>query len=164
MFHTLAFQHSQSMKRFLPTFSIIFLSVLACEEQLPSTQTLSPDNIKFQEFTILPDQLDTVLFTAGGAKIHPNITESDVDLALPITVSIKEFLTLEDMVLAGLSTVGEEGLLESRGMFYLEVSQHGQPITLTTPWEAEIPVEFIEEGFESFVADGDETGPGIWKK
>lgn len=142
--------------------SFVAAFMFACEEKPAGTGVFTPDNQAFQEFTILPDQMDTVLLTAGGVRIHPVISDEVFDVGAPITVSIKEFISLEDMVLAGLSTVGEEGLLESRGMFYLELSQHGQPITLTTPWKAEIPVEFIEDGFESFVAEGDETGPGIW--
>lgn len=151
------------MKHLLWLISILSLYLVACDEGV-SSPILSTSNVPFQEFSILPDQLDTVLLTAGKARIHPNITESDFDLVLPITVSVKEFITLEDMVLAGLSTVGEKGLLQSKGVFYLEVSQDGQPITLTTPWKVEIPAEFIEDGFESFIADGDETGSGIWTK
>ena len=152
------------MKHSFLLCTAISLLPFACKEQDSSTKALSPTRIEFQEFTLLPGQMDTVLHTNGGARVFPNISESEFDITSPITLSIREFLTLENMILGGLPTVGEEGLMQSQGMYYLEAHQNGEKIDFQTPWKIEVPVEFIEQGFESFVADGGSDDPGIWRK
>ncbi|MEM9992441.1 MAG: hypothetical protein AAF738_11810, partial [Bacteroidota bacterium] len=73
-----------------------------------------------------------------------------------VTLRISEFYTKADFVRAKLSTETEGGLLESGGMFYMEVFSEGQALKLDKPLDISIPTKNTQtsstEDMEVFVA------------
>lgn len=88
--------------------------------QLPAGQT----------YSINPER-DTLLVGAQGTQVLVPAGTFDLPLgAGSIRLTLQEFYTPADMVLAGLSTMAGPNLLETGGMLRLEATAGGQPVAL----------------------------------
>ena len=94
---------------------------LALRSKDPTEKLMHPD----QE-TILKGEEGTVV------KIPPHSLafEDGTPCNLPATVKMWEFYQLPDILLAGLSTDCDEGLLQTGGMIYLEAEADGRPLVV----------------------------------
>jgi len=84
----------------------------------------------------------------------------------PVDVRVWEFYDFADILLAGLSTESDEGLLETGGMVYLEAESQGRKLRLRKGSNAKItfsPKREIDSGFELYHG-GMRNGRVRWEK
>lgn len=90
-----------------------------------------------QKFTVNPKKA-TILRATGGAELH--LPVGAYGAVGPVTVMIKEYRTLREAALAGLTTTSGEALLGTGGMFYLEARDGtGKRVELVQPVELRVP-------------------------
>jgi hypothetical protein len=83
-----------------------------------------------QVFTIRPSR-DTMLVGAQGTQLLVRAADWDLPAGAPVVqLTLQEFYTPTDMVLAGLSTRSGSDLLETGGMLKLTATAQGQPVRL----------------------------------
>jgi mono/diheme cytochrome c family protein len=102
-------------------FCLVLLSslLLACGSQNKKS-FFHPSLLPTQHFLINPAK-DTVLKTAGGVLLHIE-KESFAGASDPFTLDVKEALTIQDIVKAGLTTRSNGQLLSSGGMLYVNAA------------------------------------------
>jgi len=90
-----------------------------------------------QTFTVTGSEA-TTLRTAGGTLLH--LPEGAFEAKWPVTLMIKEYRTLREAALAGLTTTAGEALLGTGGMFYLEARDgNGKRVELVQAAELWVP-------------------------
>jgi hypothetical protein len=103
--------------RFLYFLSISLLLLLSCAKRNKKT-LLTPDALASQYFNINPEK-DTLLKTAGGTiiRIQKGSFTGSRETFEP---EVKEAITMQDIIRAGLTTQSNGNLLSSGGMIYLD--------------------------------------------
>lgn len=73
-----------------------------------------------------------------GVRFLPNAFETLDGVAVTgdVDITMKEVYSKADMILSNIGTRGNSGLLASRGMFYIGVSQNGAPLRLKDGYTA----------------------------
>lgn len=84
-------------------------------------------------FTIQPDR-DTILFGSAGTAIFIEANslefENGASPNSTIEIVLKEYYSMSDMITQELSTMADEGLLETGGMINLKINSNGQELKL----------------------------------
>jgi hypothetical protein len=162
------------------TFSILFFNCRSDDDSKPVTinadtyssfndliQTLKPS---MQSFAIDPTTIQTVTGTDGTIiTINPNaFTDGDDNIiSTPITVKLREHLTLADMLLANVQTSSNNQILVTGGSFNLTFEDENGTSVNANPWniQVQIPVQTDITGYadqmqyyqgESSIVDGRE--------
>lgn len=81
-----------------------------------------------------------------------------------VTITLREYYTIGDILLGGLSTTADQKLLETDGMIYIEATNHeGKQLSLEdTPCKIEMPSKKRKNDMKIF--EGEKTEKGInWK-
>tara|TARA_B100001123_G_scaffold249658_1_gene278726 strand:- start:4516 stop:6921 length:2406 start_codon:yes stop_codon:yes gene_type:complete len=94
----------------------------ALQSKKPSTRSISDPK---KDTTIVGKEGTEVTIPANSL-----VFEDGTSCESPVTVKLWEFYNLPDIMLAGLSTNSDEGLLQTGGMIYLEAEAKGSPLTL----------------------------------
>ncbi|UTW64572.1 hypothetical protein KFE98_10665 [bacterium SCSIO 12741] len=120
----------------LATFTLFIFS---CQDDELKTGQTENENIQRQldvepsKFTIQPDR-DTILFGQSGTVIFVEANSLEFENgAIPasnIEIGLKEYYSLSDMITQNLSTIADEGLLETGGMINLKINSNGQELKL----------------------------------
>lgn len=125
------------MKKLVVICFIICTAILyACNNDATSNASkyLNPNNLAIQTFTI-NTAVDNNIVTKQGIKI--SIAKGTIEAATQnVTLEIKEALSLDAMLKAGLTTQTKDGILSSEGMFYIatkEASTIKKPIAISVP-------------------------------
>jgi mono/diheme cytochrome c family protein len=125
------------MKKLVVICFIICVAILyACNNDATSNASkyLNPNNLAVQSFTI-NTAVDNNIVTKQGIKI--SIAKGSIEAASQnVTLEIKEALSLDAMLKAGLTTQTKDGILSSEGMFYIatkEASTIKKPIAISVP-------------------------------
>tara|TARA_R110002074_G_scaffold401364_2_gene599311 strand:- start:127 stop:1086 length:960 start_codon:yes stop_codon:yes gene_type:complete len=114
-------------------------------------QALKPST---QSFTIDPTTNETVT-GADGTIISINASAFTDDnnnlIVTPITVKLREHLTLEDMILANVQTSSNNQILVTGGSFNLTFEDENGSNVNVNPWaiQAQIPVQTDITGYEN---------------
>jgi hypothetical protein len=124
-------------------FTLFTLSLLltACNENKNgiADSIMNTGNLTAQSFSINTKQ-DTALTTKDGIKI--NIAAGSIEASTDIvTLEIKEAISLEAMLKAGLTAQSDKGLLSSDGMFYITTKETS---VIKKPIEVSVPTEFAD--------------------
>src|SRR5437762_12945861 len=110
------------MKYFI-TLSVLLIAIFfACnQEQNIASAIMNTGSLVTQEFFINTKK-DTTITTNDGLKvlIKAGSIESSKDV---VALEIKEALSLEAMLKAGLTTQSGKGILSSDGMFYIATKE-----------------------------------------
>lgn len=117
-----------------------------------------------QSFTINPSR-DTMLRGAQGTEIRFRAGSLAVPKGKgPVTLTLREFYTPADMVLAGLSTRAGRRLLETGGMLQIEASGAGQPLQLRAgaTMGVRMPTRRAEPGMQLFAGQPAAAGRIDW--
>jgi len=130
----------------------------------PINDTLSADANKYleQEIFKLNTQNDTIVETRDGIVIYIpanafNTTETEVDLL------IQEATTPEDLLMAGLSTVTENGTeLETGGMFYVDAYVNGKRVELAKELTVDVPASELKAGMKLYDGRKNADGEIVW--
>ncbi len=103
---------------------ICLASVYACNSNTENTASkyLNADNLTVQSF-IINTAVDTNITTKQCIKI--SIPKGAIEAASQnVTLEIKEALSLDAMLKAGLTTQTKDGILSSEGMFYIATKNY----------------------------------------
>jgi len=140
--------------------AVICLCLIACQtkpENLVS-KYLNTKNLPLQSF-IVNTQKDTVLKTQQGIVVK--IDAGSIEAATPtVTLQIKEALSLEDILKAGLVTQTSNGILSSEGMFYINTKEAS---TIKKPLQIELPTDAFDKNMELYKG-AEEDGKIVWQE
>jgi mono/diheme cytochrome c family protein len=154
------------MKTFFLLRFFLFVALLGafvfCKNDADDDRVFSPKNIESEYFKIKAGK-DTTLVTKQGVVIEipaqaffrrePNAT---------VTLEVKTALTLDDMILGGLSTVDSSGsLLESGGMVFMDAEPR-QPINPDFPIRVKIPAESFNPAMRTFRLSDEKNPSAGW--
>lgn len=150
------------MKKALLFTALLCLLIAACQHTAKKNNLLlNKNNLVSQLFTITINK-DTTLTTAGGALI----TIPQGALAggnLTVQLEIKEAYSMQEIVLAGLTTQTNGQPLSSGGMIYINAAA-GQSVKITKTLSVKIPTPFIDKNMKLFKGDTDANGKINWIK
>ena len=140
-------------------YLLIIILLVGCNnrENNIATKYLNSDNLSSQTFKI-DSKIDNVLTTADGIRIiiEKNSIESKSEF---VTLQIKEAITIEEMLIAGLTTNSDKGLLTSDGMFFISTIE---PSTIKKAIKINVPALYADEKMKLYKAE--QTGNKIlWK-
>lgn len=100
---------------------------------------------------------DTTLRTPGGAIIQIPAGALQSEGTAPVLLEIKEALTLQQMLMAGLVTSSNDEALSSGGMIYINAAA-GRTVRITKPIKVALPSSNLQKGMELYkgveAADG----------
>jgi len=150
------------MKRLI-SFLITLLSLVftACHHSDKKTSVLlNKSNLLSQLFTIYVNR-DTVLTTANGAFItipQGALSNNGNETA---QLEIKEAYSMEQIIMAGLTTQSNGQPLSSGGMIYINAAG-GQSIKITKSISIKIPTPSVNKKMQVFKGDKDENGNINW--
>ncbi|HEU4469475.1 MAG TPA: cytochrome c [Flavisolibacter sp.] len=129
------------------------LILAACQGNKASLAFLSTDSLPLQTVLVRNDR-DTSWTTANGAIIR---IEKESFSAKEVRLNIREAFTMEQMILAGLTTESDGKTLSSGGMFYL--APEDEKVRLNKTIRISIPTPFVDEGMQLY--KGEEKADGI---
>jgi mono/diheme cytochrome c family protein len=124
------------MRKIIATLIICMAILSSCKSKKENiaSKYLNAGNLQEQLFTIDINK-DTNLITQQGLKIK--IDANSIEASTPtVTIQVKEALTLEAMLKAGLTTQTANGILSSDGMFNIstkEESKIKKPLGISVP-------------------------------
>ena len=124
-------------------------------EQINLTDTIT-SGLKAEQFQIEADK-DTIIETQSGVVFgipaHAFGTNKKT-----VWLNIKTALSAADIIKAGLSTMSNNAMLQTTGMFYLNAFDGEKEISLLKNINVSIPTESINKKMMLF--DGEQTGDG----
>ncbi len=145
------------LRLYVVTLFCLF-TCFACQT-VEKTPVFTPEALEAEYFTINTN-LDTVLYTSHGARIH--IPAHAIDAAGgSLRLSVTEAYSIADMVKAGLLTVSNGAPLSSGGMINIRPAD-GAAAKIVQPIRVEIPTDFVVEGMNIFIGEKDKTGNLNW--
>lgn len=149
------------MKRLLLLMPVI-LFLFSCSS--PSTKLpvglLSTDSLPTQLFTIDINK-DTLLHTSNGTwlKIEKGTFGSENGKA---ALEIKEALSMQQIIKAGLVTASNGQPLASGGMIYINAAA-GQKVTINKPFKVAVPAASLDKNMQLFKGEKTAEGNMNWK-
>jgi mono/diheme cytochrome c family protein len=148
------------MKKLVVSCFIICAAVLyACNNDTSSNASkyLNPNNLAVQSFTI-NTLVDNNIVTKQGIKI--SIAKGSIEAASQnITLEIKEALSLDAILKAGLTTQTKDGILSSEGMFYISTKEAS---TIKKPIAISVPTAFADTSMQLYKGK-DNNGKIEWE-
>jgi len=138
------------MKRFLFLLTFPAWLLVSCGKSNAVKQSiLTSANLKSLFITLNADS-NYVLRTPKGTILKIAKNSFDVGKNVPVKLEIKEAYTIQDILLAGLSTESNGKLLKSGGMIYVNATANGDEIKLLKPMSISIPGEFYDDSMQLF--------------
>ena len=147
---------------------LVFFSMCNKEkEETPEIQNSEITSLsEFQEkyitesqfFTINSEVKDTIIGEKGTKFIfwpYFRTTDND-DVSGIVDIEIKEIFSKKEILLSNKSTVSNDRVLESDGVFYVKATQNGNTIRCF-PVLLEVPTESIDTDMKVFYGDGGEN-------
>jgi hypothetical protein len=133
---------------------VLCLLLISCH---PSAHTLNDSiDLPRQEFSITIDR-DTTLVTANGALLEIPKGSLSGGQNNVVSLEIREALSLQQMIMAGLVTASNGEPLSSGGMIYIN-AKAGQEVKINRPIRVAIPGRFISTKMQLY--RGETTGAG----
>lgn len=118
----------------------------------------------FLNASTLPSQLlqinterDTTITLNGGTILTIPARALHIDGSTIAKLEVKEALTIEQMLAAGLRTQGNEEPLSSGGMIYINTADNSK-LNFNQPIKIQVPTHEIVEGMELFKGEVKESG------
>lgn len=140
------------MKKFSFILSVLFL--FACSNKKDSPQPFSPSML-FPQYFSISGSTDTALTTLHGSIIR--IARGTFASTSPVKIEIREALTPDEMLAAGLVTESNGILLRSGGMIYINATTNdGDTARLLKPVKVSIPNGYYDSAMQ--VYKGVDTG------
>lgn len=120
---------------------------------------LTAENLQ-SSFYEIDIERDTTIVTSAGSIIKIP-AGSVVAGNSKVKVEIKEAITIEDIVKAGLTTTSDGRMLRSGGMIYVNVTDKNA--VMKGQWDVKLPAETYEPGMTLFKGNVDNDGKINWK-
>jgi len=153
--------------KYLIIIILLTLTFWSCEST--SEETARAYEPLIEEKSIEFELKDTVIQFENGVSIklkaNSFLDDKNKPVSGKITLKANFALTPSEMVLAGLSTVGEEGLLKSNGMFKLDALNEDGSLNLNlaaTP-EISLPMSVVDKDINLFEQVETDSGK-VWKQ
>lgn len=122
---------------------------------------------QFQTFKIDPT-IANILSGEEGTIIEIPAAAFDTESNQMVTIQLKEYYTLSDMVFANLTTQTNEGqLIETGGMVYIEARQASKAnlkLAADKAISLKFPFEKKKEGMQTFAGEKDGFGNVVWEE
>jgi mono/diheme cytochrome c family protein len=136
------------MKRTAFFVSLLLLLLFACNTNNKRQQSvLTPNNLKSIFISLRADSAYN-LKTPKGAILK--IAKNSFSSSGKIQLEIKEAYSLQDILLAGLTTESNGKPLKSSGMIYVNATADGKVIKLLQPIKISIPAEVCDDKMQLF--------------
>jgi len=131
---------------------LIFTTAFISCSNKQNYKLLSPNNLASLFLTVNSDS-GYNLKTPNGAiiKIYPN--SFDVTSNTQVKIEIKEAYSMQDILLAGLSTESDGKPLRSAGMLYFSAKSNSKDIKFLKPIEVTIPAKMYDSEMKLFIAE-----------
>jgi hypothetical protein len=147
---------------------LLVIVATSCGTDQPDTERV-PEKIEFQtiEHRISPS-VDTTLFGPQGTRIFIGAGAFQFEDGSPasdqIAIKLKEFYSKADILLADLSTVSGDRLLETAGMIHIDATSNGRQLVIRP--NERIVVHFPKEEYgrgdmDLFYADATATDTSV---
>ena len=148
----------RKLLRLLPVV-LFFYSCTAPSTKIP-LGLLSTDSLPIQNFTI-DITTDTLLHTSNGTwlKIDKGTFSSGNG---KVALEIKEALSMQQIIRAGLATASNGQPLASGGMIYINAAA-GQKVTINKPFKVAVPAASLDKNMQLFKGEKTEDGNMNWK-
>lgn len=148
------------MKKLVVSCFIICAAILyACNNDAitNASKYLNQNNLAIQAFTI-NTAVDNNIVTKQGIKI--SIAKGAIEAASQnVTLEVKEALSLNAMLKAGLTTQTKDGILSSEGMFYIATKEAS---TIKKPIAISVPTAFADASMQLYKGK-DNSGKIEWE-
>jgi cytochrome c2 len=143
------------VKLFLSLLIFLFFSCSNKKENF-ALKYINSNNLEEQSFIINTDK-DTIIQSNQGIKIK--IDAGSIKAATnKVTLRLKEALSLNDILKAGLTTQTNNGILSSDGMFYIDTQEKS---TIQKPLQISLPTLSANAEMQLYKGQ-EENGKIIW--
>ena len=125
------------------------------------TRHHTKENIKAAEQFVINNAADTIIETKDGVVFaipaHAfNASSNNIQL------EVRTALSAYDIMQNGLSTMSNDAMLQTAGMFYINGYENGQPVSLAKDINVSVPAREINPGMQLFDAVEDTDGHINW--
>lgn len=132
----------------------------ACSTGNNSTSLFGTDKLETARYEIDTDR-DTTIETAHGALLKIPRGALATDKGNKVTLEIKEAYSMQQIILAGLTTQSNGDPLSSGGMIYINAAA-GQKVTVKQKIQVAIPAGFLQSGMQLFKGEEQAGGRINW--
>lgn len=148
------------MKYIIALLLTITVILFACNTRNNSSLLSKPGDLVADEYTIQTDR-DTTVFTKNGALIRIPKGSMTSSKGNSVTLEVKEAYTIDQIVLAGLTTTSNGKPLSSGGMIYINPSE-GQDLSINQPLSVAVPSNYYEKGMQLYKGEANPDGTINW--
>jgi mono/diheme cytochrome c family protein len=127
----------------------LFILIASCNNKRITVSILQPANLASTFISLNVDSSYT-LKTPKGAIIKIAKNSFDVPANTTVKIEVKEAYTMQDILLAGLTTKSNGRLLQSGGMIYFNASANGNNVKITKPISIGIPTSNYNDSMQLF--------------
>ncbi len=147
----------------MKSFSACLLAslVLLCACNNKATSFLKPSNLESSFISIDADSAYT-LKTGKGSIIKIAAGTFEVADGQKVDIEIKEAFTMQEILLAGLTTESNGRLLQSGGMIYFNATNNGKQLGMNKPVNISIPSETYDPNMQLFKGEIKEDSSINW--
>jgi cytochrome c551/c552 len=139
----------------LTCFLLLLLAFTSCNQSVPLNGKLKADNLPSQQVTISTSR-ENFIRLSGGTIIHVPANALKNANGDSVKLEIKEALTVEQMLAAGLYTRSNGRLLASGGMLYVG-PKAGQDVKILQPMKVIVPADHIQDDMQLFKGELKDT-------
>lgn len=133
-------------------------------------QYLQEQNERPMQKIIIAGAADTSITFSGGTRINLNAASfvnarTGQPVTDPVEVKLQEYYSLNDMMMAHLTTATKDAMLETNGMININASSGGEACRLKDGKTIQVsfPIKNKKPGMELFSGEKDESGAIVWK-
>src|SRR5262245_26150986 len=147
------------MKKIVALLSVLIIIIIACNTRFKQDGLISNPGVLVAEEYVIPVGKDTTIETKHGALLKFPKGAFNTSL-LNVTLEIKEAYSMEQMVLAGLTTQSNGKPLSSGGMIYINAKEKG--VRIGESIQVATPADYLEEKMQLFKGEADQDGNVNW--
>ena len=148
------------MKKIIACLAFLTAIIIACNTGKNKNLLSKPDDIIADEYVINIDK-DTTLQTKNGALLKIPKGSLATDKGNTVVLEIKEAYSMEQMILAGLTTQSDGKPLSSGGMIYIN-AKAGQNVTIKQAIKISTPANYLNPDMQLFKGEKDDKGNINW--
>lgn len=149
----------QLLMRYLPLFFLALLFSCSSKQSIIN-KYLNAENLPVQQLTININA-DTTLLLQNGTRLIIPAGSLKTKNGQSARLIVKEALTIQQIVLAGLSTESNGKPLRSGGMLFLDAAP-GEDVEIVKPITAEIPTQSADSTMKLYKGEVKDDGSINW--
>lgn len=148
------------MKKTITLLFLLTVIIIACNTVKTKSLLSKPGDLIADEYIINIDK-DTTLQTKNGAFIQIAKGSLATDKGSTVILEIKEAYSMEQMILAGLTTQSNGQPLSSGGMIYIN-AKGGQNVTIKQAIKIATPANYLDPKMQLFKGEATVDGNLNW--